>query len=306
MDTGKYIDFSDPHHPNTIWNFIPNDGGFKFDLYTLEHARLGDSDSIYCSLPLRVTENLNDDEIVALSDDIVGFVNDSYPDFLKHAFNCPVDRLSEIQSNREIVSDLTFVVSKKRYAAHVIDDEGERVNTLKIMGLETKRSDTPVVVQEFLLRIIQMILSDMSETEVLEACNGMKIDYRKEDIRRIARPMSCKKLHIYEEKYNETGSMKGFPYQVRAAMLYNSMCSPLDEKINAGEKIMLVYIKSDIGGCIAFPMDSATLPEFINDLPIDYDKQWEKVEKKINGYLKAMGWDFASKKADKRKELFGF
>lgn len=306
MDIGRYVDFHEDDEYNTIWNFIPTEKGFKFEKYTLTYARLGDSDSVYCSFPASVTNERGTDDVVDAADAVVEYANESYPSFVKHAFNCPPERTGEIKSNREIVADAVFVASKKRYAARVVDDEGERTNKLKIMGLEIKRSDTPTTVQNYLYHLIEMILNDVSKEKIQEEIKKMKEGYSEEDLKDIARPMGCNKLKFYQDQYDKTGSTKGFPYQVRAAMFYNSMCSPSDRKVRPGDKIGIVYIKDRRSKYIAFPADLNVLPSFIDDLVVDYDTQWKKAEKKIISYMKAIGYDFDSQKAAVRNDLFGF
>lgn len=303
MDIGRYRDF-DGDIPNVVWNFVEDEGKFTFRQYHLNHARLGDSDSVYCSIPASITTDA--DELIDISDGIVDYVNDSYPAFIKHVFNCPESRVSEISSNREIVASSIFVVSKKRYAARVIDDEGKRVDKLKIMGLEVKRSDTPEAVQRYLLDLINMILDDASRHDIEKAISKMKEQYQNEDIKSIARPMSCKGLKIYQDKLDVTGSTKGFPYQVRAAMFYNSLCSSTDKKIMPGDKIGIVYIKDRRSKYIAFPVETNDLPQFIYDVAIDYDMMWSKASKKIDSYMQSIGYDFDSLKNEVRKDLFGF
>ena len=65
-------------------------------------------------------------------------------------------------------------ITKKRYAALVVDNEGFRtdidgkVGKVKAMGLDLRRSDTPVFMQEFLSELLLMVLTDKPRTDVLE------------------------------------------------------------------------------------------------------------------------------------------
>lgn len=306
MDTGRYVDFHEDDEPNTIWNFVPTGDGFSFKKYTLNHARLGDSDSIYCCFPKNITDESIVDDIVEASDAVASYVNSSYPDFLKHAFNCPSTRTHHVQSNREIVADAILVMSKKRYAAHVINDEGETVDKIKILGLETKKSDTPEFVKKALYQMISAILEGKDKGHLDSMIRRFEREYKHQDLKDIARPMSVKGLKKYNDEYEMTGSDKGFPYNVRAARYYNSLCGPSDRKIMPGEKVGILYIKSRESKYIAFPIDINEFPSFMNDIVIDYKTQWEKAHKKIVSYMSAVGWDFQSQKEEKREKLFGF
>ena len=63
-------------------------------------------------------------------------------------------------------------ITKKRYALLYYDKEGKRTDVdgkegkMKAMGLDLKRSDTPVFVQDFLSEILYMVLSGNEEKKV--------------------------------------------------------------------------------------------------------------------------------------------
>ena len=65
-------------------------------------------------------------------------------------------------------------ITKKRYAALVIDIEGFRTDIdgkagkVKAMGLDLRRSDTPVFMQEFLSELLLMVLTDKPQKDVLD------------------------------------------------------------------------------------------------------------------------------------------
>lgn len=246
------------------------------------------------------------DTYISIADEVGDVINDSFPDFIQHAFNIPKDRKNSITTGREIVSDRSLFLSKKRYIMHVIDDEGERVDKLKIMGVEIKKSNTPDVVKDMLLDVVNMILDGLDGHVILSNIKKMKRDYQDEEIKRIATPMSCKGIRKGEEAYAETGSLKGIPWHVRAAMFYNSQCSVTDKKVVAGDKIGIVYIKNPKSKYIAYPIDINNFPSFMDELIVDWDTQWEKAYKKIEAYISSVGLDVKGRKRATRKELFGF
>lgn len=308
MDQGKYIDFDEENEErNVVWNFVEQkNGGFKFEQYHLNHATLGDSDSVYLKLSDIFDSDAKVDDVVDMADTITRYVNDSYHNFAMHAFNCPADRTNELLSNREIVADAIYVSTKKRYAAHVVDDEGKRVDKLKIKGMEIIKSDTPAYVKVMLMDMVRAILDDKSRQDLQDMIKEFKIEYQKHPLRDIARPMSVKGLKKYNDMLETTGSTKGFPYNVRAAMFYNSLCGTSDKKIVPGDKIGIIYIKDPRSKYIAFPIDINEFPSFMNGLVVDYETQWEKAYKKITSYMASMGWDLESRKKELRKNLFGF
>lgn len=262
-----------------------------------------DTDSIMMSISIKKDSI---DEYVELADEVGDIVNSTFPDFIKHAFNCPEDRKNTITTGREIVSDKSLFLSKKRYIMHVVDDEGERCDKLKIMGVELKKSDTAEAVKDMLAKVVNMILDDVSGEDIIQNIKNMKEDYRNYSIKDIARPISCKGLKKYQTIYEETGSKKGAPYQVRAAMFFNDNCTINDKKVVAGDKIGVVYIKNPKSKYVGFPIETNNLPEFVDDLIIDWDTQWDKAYKKLESYISAIGLDIKSRKKTIRQDLFGF
>lgn len=263
-----------------------------------------DTDSIMLSMKALSIQNA--DEAVAIADEIGAITNSEFPSFMKHAFNCPDERLDSIQTDREVVSDKALFLSKKRYIMHIINNEGTPCDKLKIMGVELKKSDTPIAVKNILSKLVNEILDGKTGSELLSVVDLMKRDYAKNTFREIARPISCKGLKKYQDKLDETGSDKGIPYQVRAAMFYNSMCGPSDKQIMPGDKIGVVYIKNPKSKYVAFPIDINEMPEFMGKLVVDWETQWDKTFKKIENYLSSIGMDIKSRKADIRRNLFGF
>lgn len=265
-----------------------------------------DTDSIMIEFGDIGVDNSDFDTYIEIADEIGSIVNDAFPDFVQHAFNCPVERKGAITTGREIVSDRSLFLSKKRYIMHVIDDEGKRVDKLKIMGIEVKKADTPAAVKEMLNKLIDMILYDLPDHQIVSNVKDMKPEYMNYTFREIARPISCKGLKKYQDILDDTGSSKGIPYQVRAAMFYNSLCGNSDKKIVPGDKIGVVYIKHPKSKYIAFPIDINEFPAFMDDLIVDWNVQWDKAYTKLESYMSSVDLDIKSRKETVRKNLFGF
>lgn len=292
--------------PNSVWTWVDSNAGYAFEEVVINNAIAGDTDSIMLTFPNGILDGEDQSDIIAISDAIAEMTNDTFPEFVKFAFNAPDSRKDVIQTDREIISDASFFLSKKRYILHVVNDEGKQSDKLKIMGVELKKSDTPEAVKTMLKELVDIILSGGNKQDAKDAVKRMKNEYPSYDIREIARPMSVNGLKVYNDAYAMDGSMKGFPYNVRAAMFYNSMCGPSDKKIVPGDKIGIVYIKDSRSKYIGFPIDINTLPSFVEELKIDYETQWDKAHKKLISYMSSMGWDIQSQKKAKRNEIFGF
>ena len=82
---------------------------------------------------------------------------------MRKSFNVSTSQGEIIKSGREMVASKGLFITKKRYAALIYDLEGDRLDIngkegkVKAMGLDLKRSDTPVFVQDFLMIYISVV-----------------------------------------------------------------------------------------------------------------------------------------------------
>ena len=299
--------YKDFEETNKIYCWQGDGDILEYKPYHVNHMIAGDTDSGYFTIPDKIVEECDGlDDIVNLADTVGDIANESFPDFCKKAFNCPESRLHTVKTAREVVSDKSFFLTKKRYIMHVVDDEGKRVDKLKIMGVEIKKSDTSIAIKELLMRLVNLILDGYEREHVVKEIKKMKRDFTKFNLKELASPLGCKTLKKLQDQYAATGNLKGGHYSARAAIFYNSLCGPTDKRVNPGEKIGLVYIRHPKSKYIGFPFDINTLPSWVDELQIDYDREWEAAQKKLTNYISALEWDTKSMKTAKKKELFGF
>lgn len=299
-----YPDFDEE---NRIYGWMDDgEGGYKFDRMYVNNAIAGDTDSIMLTMKDIFPSSFDIDDAVDIADTIGELTNKSFPGFCMAAFNCPESRKNIVKTDREIVSDKSLFLSKKRYIMHVVDSEGTRVDKLKIMGVEIKKSDTSIAIKSMLTKLVNYILDGDTEDTVLGRIKDLKKEFRKLPATEIGKPINVKTLKKCQDMYAMTGDMKGFPYQVRAAMFWNSKCGPRDKKIVPGDKIMLLYIRNNESKYIGFPIDTVTFPDWFSSLIIDYDTEWEKANAKLESYLSSIGWDVQGRKDSVRQDLFGF
>lgn len=291
---------------NVIWGWVDSDDGYRWGSIDLNNARAGDTDSIMLEFPPSIAADLDVDSSVEIADTIGKLTNKAFPDFCMHAFNCPEERKHTIQTDREVVSDKSLFLSKKRYIMHIVDSEGQRVDKLKIMGVELKKSDTSKAIKTLLMELVLAILDGKTEAELLPLIKEMKIRFRNFPPSEIAKPINVKTLKKCQDMYETTGDMKGFPYQVRAAMFWNSLCGKTDKTIVPGDKVGLLYIKHPKSKYIAFPIDMTTFPEWFSELQVDYETEWTKAHNKLESYLASIGLDIQGRKDSIKQELFGF
>jgi len=147
----------------------------------------GDTDSVYFSAFSTLQKDINDghipwskENVITLYDQVSEEANKTFGEFMGSAFHCPKNRAEVIKAGREIVGETGLFITKKRYAVLVYDEENKRKDVdgkpgkIKAMGLDLKRSDTPVFMQEFLSELLTMVLLKKPESDILEAITNFR------------------------------------------------------------------------------------------------------------------------------------
>lgn len=297
-----YIDFQKTNH---FWlPVVKPDNTIKMELYHSTFQTAGDTDSCYMKVPDMLHE-LGEDEITEICDEVAGITNEAFNDFCKSAFNMPEERFGTIAADREAISDKALFLSKKRYIMHLVNMEGEKVDKLKIMGVEIIKSDTSQFTKKILMAMVQLILDGCDRQQVLDRVAEHKSSIYDCTLQELASPAGCRTLLKAYKQLEEVGDLKGIHHTARSAIFYNDQCGVKDQKIRAGDKIGIIYIKHPRSKYLGFPKDAAYLPEWIDDIIIDYATHWDKTMVKITNYLESMGWDDRSMTQNLRKNLFG-
>jgi len=286
--------------------FIEKDDKYRYIDYIPKHIIAGDTDSGYFDLSCKFDRESDINEVIKFADEIGDITNKAFPKFMEEVFNVEGDRAKVIETEREVVADKSYFLGKKMYVMHLVNSEGIEVDKLKMMGVAIKRSDTPKIVQDFLKKIVNMIMEQNDFETVNNYINEFKDNYKSIDLVEIGRPITLKSLAKYEHIYNKSKLMKNFPYHVRAALYYNSMCSDKDIKIQSGDKARIIYINHPTFNYIAIPVDVEEYPEFVDNFVIDWQTQWETVQKKVNIFLKPIGYDLESRQESLSRSLVEF
>jgi DNA polymerase elongation subunit (family B) len=284
----------------------------KYD-HVGEAVIYGDTDSCYFSawsvLKNEVAEGRmtwSKETCIQLYDSIADQVNDSFPGFMEQAFHCPRDMGELIKCGREMVADRSLFITKKRYAVNIIDLEGNRLDVngkigkTKATGLDLKRSDTPKVIQEFLLEILNKILSGVQRDDVIEHIRKFKYEFMDRPGWEKGSPKRVNNL----TKYGAAEAAQGranMPGHVRAALNWNNMrrmnSDNYSMQIVDGMKTIVCKLKSNALGwtSIGYPTDEQRLPAWFTELPFD-DGLMEAtvVDQKIDNLLGVLEWDLAS------------
>ena len=244
--------------------------------------------------------------MVSLYDKIADEVNGSFKSFMTKAFHCPGTRGDVIAAGRELVASKGLFITKKRYAALYYDKEGERVDTagkegkVKAMGLDLKRSDTPVFVQDFLSEILYMVLTGKTEKEVLDRISEFRGEFKARPGWEKGSPKRANNMTKYTEEEAKKGKTN-MPGHVRASMNWNRCREMYGDKysmpITDGAKVIVCKLKSNPLGytSIAYPVDELRIPEWFKELPFDSEAMESTIlDQKIDNLIGVLNWDVQS------------
>ena len=269
----------------------------------------GDTDSCYFTAFPLLQEQIasgelewNKDSCIDLYDQIADLTNASFPSFMEKAFHCPRKNGEVIKAGRELIGDRTLFITKKRYAINIFDLEGKRqdldgkAGKIKAMGLDLKRADTPKYVQEFLMKVLMMVLGGSPRDEVITTIRDFKKWLGEQDSWTKGSPKSVNNLTNHTIKFEKTG--KCSVGHARAAINYNYLRKmngdQYSQKIVDGMKVIVCSLKDNPLGFtnVAYPTDELRLPQWFLDLPFDdLDMERKLVDEKIDNLLGVLDWE---------------
>ena len=269
---------------------------------------VSDNDQMASSI-LRVTTQVQD------------FLNQSFDLFSKQFLHLKNHRFDVKQ---EVIARAGLWTVKKRYALWIINDSGVSKDEVMYKGLDVIRSSFPESFRTFLKDLLNDILkkdtkTDEAKSEINERVINFQNKVKTISLEDIASPTSVKGLVKYKYKGNTYGAslgsfVKGAPAHVKAALSYNELLKmwKLDKHfspIQEGEKIKWVYLKSNDLGIDALAFrgyeDPKDIIEFI-EKNLDRDKMTERVlNKKLQDFYDAVGWQVPSKQQEKVNKWFG-
>tara|TARA_B100001094_G_scaffold68400_1_gene64709 strand:- start:6180 stop:8843 length:2664 start_codon:yes stop_codon:yes gene_type:complete len=273
----------------------------------------GDTDSVYFSAYKTLKKDIDagniewtKESVIALYDKIAEETNTTFPGFMSKAFHCPKSRGEVIKGGREAVASKGLFITKKRYAALIYDLEGDRLDIngkegkVKAMGLDLKRSDTPIFVQDFLSDILYMVLTGNSEEEVLEAITEFRQKFKQMAGWEIGSPKRANNMTKYTAAEEKQGRAN-MPGHVRASMNWNRCREIYGDKFSLpildGAKVIVCKLKNNPLGytSVAYPVDELRIPRWFQELPFDNDAMEETVlDGKLDNLIGVLNWDLKS------------
>ena len=291
-----------------------------------ESVIYGDTDSVYFSAHKTLSREIDSGQIpwskesvVGLYDKIADEVNTSFAGFMNKAFHCPTTRGSVIKAGRELVAIKGLFITKKRYAVLYYDKEGERVDTagkegkVKAMGLDLKRSDTPVFVQDFLSDVLYQVLTGATEEQVLQSITDFRAEFKARPGWEKGSPKRANNMTKYTEEEKKKGKAN-MPGHVRASMNWNNCKTMYDDKyslpITDGAKVIVCKLKNNPLNytSIAYPVDELRIPDWFKELPFDADAMEQTIlDQKLDNLIGVLDWDIQSTETNNTfNKLFEF
>ena len=258
----------------------------------------------------------NTADAIKIADAVAEVVNKSFQPFMKDAFLCQPGYDEKIKAGREVVSDRGIFVDKKRYMLHIVDNEGQPCDKLKIMGLELKKTTIPRPVQIILTQFIERLLKGEKWDDIaVEVVAYKKELIAADDILSIGLPKGINNLEKYKDAYIFDYKTR-LPGHVSASILYNEQLDEYNDlaslRITSGMKIKIFYLKKPIGRfkAIALPTDLDIIPNWFHEQfsdRIDRDAQlYRLVDKPLEHILKAIDEEVPTAQLLHLKELFEF
>lgn len=273
----------------------------------------GDTDSAYFSAYSSLKNDIEKgnvpwtkETVIQIYDQIAEEVNSTFPQFMLDAFHCPKSRGDVIRAGREIVGSKSLFITKKRYAVLYYDKEGKRTDVdgkpgkIKAMGLDLKRSDTPVFMQKFLEDVLTKVLNGSQEEEILDMITEFRTEFKARPGWEKGSPKRANNITEYEAKEKKQGKVT-IPGHVRASMNWNTLKRMNGDKYSMnivdGMKVIVCKLKSNPLGftSVAYPVDELRLPKWFQELPFSHEEMESAIiNNKLENLIGVLEWDLES------------
>ena len=278
-----------------------------------KHVLMGDTDSSYVRLDLYAkAHNIEPTQqnITKLADNLQVRLQSDLSNIIADRFITSPRHIAILEPGRETVGRRgLFKNKKKRYAIHVVDNEGYPTDKLKIMGMETRRSDTPVFIQEFLTDCLTSVVKyDAEYDDVKIKVDKFRAEFRAMDPWKRGSPGRVRNLNKatkafaqWQKTSTQIGSAKPRMHiTVKAALNTNRLMEAHNEhrwdKIRDGDKVEVIYLKDNPEemDSIAIKVGETYIPDWFKELPFDIVKMEEKLlDRKLYNVLgDVLEWDF--------------
>lgn len=240
----------------------------------VDYVAAVDTDSNYIRLnewvKLNAPEGLTKDEIVTLIDD---YVTNTIEPYIEECYQKLSDYINACENllimKREAIADCAVFRKKKNYIINVYDNEHVRYKEpyLKMMGIETARTSTPMIVRKQLEKCLILLVAEKF-SDMDKEVDSFKDVYYNSDIETIAIPRGVSDIDKWIGSNGQL--LSGTPIHVRASYNYNTMLDKNPElakryeRIKNGSKIKFIKLLPNN------PINSHVVA-FVDDLPKEFN-----------------------------------
>ena len=266
----------------------------------------GDTDSAYFTLQSKFGRDASIDDVVREADQICMRVNESMAREMARSFFIPESR-NTISVGREIVGRRgLFKDGKKRYAIAIVDKEGTRAQSMKIMGMDTKRTEIPEFVRRFLKECIEAVVRDgKGERDIRAMAMEFIAKFKQMPPWEIGRLSKVSNLSqgTFKLRRFQAGEIPNprLHFSVVAAINMNRYIEYHRdgglEPIRDGDKAIIFDLKKSPStnplelDSIALPVGARFIPQWFKDLPFNMDSMVEKlIHRKLEVTFGVLGW----------------
>ena len=168
------------------------------------------------------------------------------------------------------------------------------------MGLDLRRSDTPVFMQQFLSELLLMVLTDVPQKEVLDRITEFRKEFSERPGWEKGSPKRANKIGHYQRLEEKQGKAN-MPGHVRASINWNTLKrmngDKYSQEIVDGMKVIVCKLKQNPLGytSVAYPTDELRIPDWFKELAFDNDAMEQTIlDQKIDNLIGVLGWDIQS------------
>ena len=262
-----------------------------------------DTDSCYISLKSLVdssvikeftNENGLTDDVYSLCEELTDYLNTQIKIWAKSAFNTVDCRLV---FKREAICDVGLFLEKKRYALHLLDDEGIKMDKFKYTGVEVVRTTMPDPVKPHVKNIIETMLLSRSQAKADSAVKSAYEIFISLPVEDMSFVVGLSTFDEYVSRCKGFQVPKGMPVHAKAGHYYNLIVKDLAidnlyEPAVGGDKLRWLYIKkSNKYGISVIGFKDKMPEEFLKIFEIDYELMFSKIVfSVVDRFYNRVGW----------------
>ena len=220
------------------------------------------------------------DEVYKICEELTAYLNTEIRAWAITAFNSNDCRLV---FKREAICDVGLFLEKKRYALHLLDDEGIKMDKFKYTGVEVVRTTMPDPVKPHVKNIIETMMLTRSQSKTDEAVKKAYDIFTSLPVEDISFVVGLSSFDEYVSRCKGFQVPKGMPIHAKAGHYYNIIIKDLNldntrEMAVEGDKLRWVYIKkSNKYGITTIGFKDKMPEEFAGMFEIDYELMFSKI-----------------------------